>query len=137
MDECIFCRIVKGDLPSVKVHEDERHLAFLDLYPAKKGHTLVIPKSHSVHFSEMPDTELGELISFARKVAASVKTALGADGINLFLNEGGAAGQLVFHVHFHVIPRFSGDGILFKYGRENYSEGEMAKYGLKISSSFK
>ncbi len=138
MEDCLFCKIIKGGVSSAKVYEDENHLAFLDIFPANKGHTLIIPKKHYAHFSEIPHEEIGRLIEAVRKVAAGVKTALKAEGINLFLNEGRAAGQLIFHAHFHVIPRFEGDGLIFKTNREKYSdETEKEQFRNKIASALK
>ncbi|MFH1442619.1 MAG: HIT family protein [Candidatus Micrarchaeota archaeon] len=135
MDECLFCKIVSGEIPSSKVYEDKNHIAFLDIYPAKKGHTLVIPKKHHAHFSQINAQEIGEFIGAVQKVAAGVKKALKADGMNVFLNEGKAAGQIIFHAHFHIIPRYENDGLMFKFGRDSYDEGEQGQFVEKISSA--
>jgi histidine triad (HIT) family protein len=132
MLDCLFCKIVAGIVPSAKVYEDEGHLAFLDIYPANKGHTLVIPKKHYAHFSQIHSKEIGEYIKVVQKVAQAVKKSMKSDGINVFLNEGEAAGQVILHAHFHVIPRFNGDGIVFKVGRNEYTLAEKEEYRKKI-----
>lgn len=138
MEDCLFCKIVAGKIPATKVYEDSRHLAFLDIYPANKGHTLVIPKKHYAHFSEIHNKEVGEYIEFVQKIAAAVKKGLSADGVNVFLNEGVAAGQIIMHVHFHILPRFGSDGILFKVNRLEYEgEEEKRQYARKVASAVK
>lgn len=117
MTACIFCQIVEGILPSSKVYEDEICLAFMDIQPVNPGHVLVIPKAH---FKDLADlsAEVGEhLFRVAQRVVLSLpKTDLKIEGTNLFLADGEAAGQEVFHVHLHVIPRFAGDGFGFRFG---------------------
>ncbi|MBI5224765.1 HIT family protein [Candidatus Micrarchaeota archaeon] len=135
MEECIFCKIIEGKLPCWKVYEDKSHIAFLDLYPAVKGHVLVIPKKHYAHFSQIHHKEIGNFIEAVQKVAMGVKKAMKADGINVFLNEGKAAGQIVFHAHFHIIPRYENDGINFSVGRDSYLDGEMLMMQRKLTDS--
>lgn len=108
---CIFCRIASGEIPCAKVYEDENVLAFLDLAPVHPGHTLVIPKVHHKDMLEVP-AELGSAVFAAvSKVASAVMAATGAAGFNIMQNNGLAAGQTVFHIHWHIIPRFEGDGL--------------------------
>ena len=108
---CIFCRIASGEIPCAKVYEDEYVLAFLDLAPVHPGHTLVIPKTHDKDMLEVP-AELGTAVFAAiQKVAAAVLEATGAQGFNVMQNNRLAAGQTVFHIHWHIIPRFEGDGL--------------------------
>jgi len=108
---CIFCRIAKGEIPCSKIYEDDKVLAFLDLAPVHHGHTLVIPKSHHKDMLEVP-SELGCAIFAAmQKVAAAVVKATGAQGFNVMQNNGLAAGQTVFHIHWHIIPRFDDDSL--------------------------
>jgi histidine triad (HIT) family protein len=103
-ENCIFCRIVRGQLPSHKVYEDERCIAFLDINPFSKGHTLVSPKAHGETIWEMEEQEIGELFKTASKVSKAVMVATQADGFRLVQNNGEAANQAVPHVHVHVIP---------------------------------
>ena len=129
--ECIFCKIVKNELPSFKVYEDEKSLAFLDIKPVSKGHTLLIPKAHYKNLSETPDELLAHLAVAAKRVAAAVVKAVTADAFNLSVNCGAAAGQIIFHTHFHIIPRFSSDR-LSPWPHRQYSEGEAESIAEKI-----
>ncbi|AKB86090.1 HIT family protein [Methanococcoides methylutens] len=108
--ECLFCNIIKGDIPSYKVYEDETAYAFLDINPCSKGHTVVVPKTHYENFTEMPAEEAAGLFATVRMIARLVEDAVSADGSNIGLNNKPAAGQAVPHVHVHIIPRFEGDG---------------------------
>jgi histidine triad (HIT) family protein len=107
--DCLFCRIVAGELPSERVDEDDRALAFVDINPSTRGHTLVVPKRHSSGLYDIPPEDLAACMAMAKRIAASVTGALGAEGVNLLNNTGRAAGQVVFHFHLHVIPRYGGD----------------------------
>ena len=119
-NDCIFCAIAEGEIPSFKVYEDDLVLAYLDINPFAKGHTLVIPKSHAAGLLDADDKLLAELIVRVKKVAAQIKDRLGCDGFNILQNNGEAAGQTVKHIHFHIIPRWNGDPLAF----EN-SKGDM------------
>lgn len=103
---CIFCAIVAGEIPSFKVYEDDLVLAYLDINPFTKGHTLVIPKTHSANLLETDDETLAAVILRVKKIAAHLKEKLGADGFNILQNNGEAAGQTVHHLHFHIVPRY-------------------------------
>lgn len=110
-ETCIFCLIAKGKIPCAKVYEDDRILAFLDLSPVHPGHTLVIPKEHYKDMLHVP-CELGPAIfSALKKVGSAVMSATGASGFNIMQNNGSSAGQAVFHIHWHIIPRFDGDNL--------------------------
>ena len=104
-NDCIFCAIAAGEIPSFKVYEDDLVLAYLDINPFTEGHTLVIPKTHSANLIETPAETLAALIARVQKVAAHIKAALPCDGFNILQNNGAAAGQSVNHVHFHIVPR--------------------------------
>jgi diadenosine tetraphosphate (Ap4A) HIT family hydrolase len=114
--DCIFCRIVAGDAPASFVYRDERCAAFMDIQPVTPGHVLVIPTRHAANLSEL-DPEDGEhLFRVGQQLAAAVRrSGLRCEGVNLFLADGVAAGQEVFHVHLHVIPRFQGDGFGLRF----------------------
>jgi histidine triad (HIT) family protein len=105
-NECLFCKIARGEIPSQKVYEDSEFLAFLDINPRNPGHTLVIPKAHYETILEMPEKEAGNLFKTVKKIAEAVKRGMEADGISIGQSNGRAAGQVIPHVHFHVIPRF-------------------------------
>lgn len=114
-DDCIFCGIAKGEIPSSIVAEDDATVAFLDIRPVNPGHTLVIPKDHAAYLADLPPKAGARLFDVARKVGAALRASgLRCEGVNLFLADGKAAGQEVFHVHLHVVPRYTGDGFGLK-----------------------
>lgn len=106
MTDCIFCKIVAGDIPSAKVYEDEQVLAFLDITQVTKGHTLIIPKAHVDNLFEMETDTASQLFAVVPKLAKHLKETLNATGLNLVNNNGETAGQTVFHSHLHLLPRF-------------------------------
>lgn len=109
MTDCIFCKIISGDIPSYKIYEDDETLAFLDITQTTKGHTLVIPKKHVRNVLEMTPDEAATLFSKVPVIAANLVEKLGASGLNILQNNEVIAGQTVFHAHVHLIPRFSED----------------------------
>jgi histidine triad (HIT) family protein len=111
MSDCIFCKIINKKLPCYQIYEDDNFLAFLDIEPISKGHTLIIPKKHYNTFEETPIELLSEMIKVVNKVGIAIKKATKADAFNIGLNNGKAAGQLIMHTHFHIIPRFNDDGL--------------------------
>lgn len=113
-NNCVFCAIAAGEIPSFKVYEDEVVVAYLDINPFSKGHTLVIPKVHSPNLIDTPDDILSAVIVRVKKVAAHLKQALAADGFNILQNNGAAAGQTVMHLHFHIVPRYGTEPIAFE-----------------------
>ncbi len=133
---CIFCKIIRGEIPCDKVYEDDKTFAFLDISPVNSGHTLVVPKHHCRDILEAPDEELKQTILTVKKVAKAMVHAVKADGWNLGVNNGEAAGQVVFHSHFHVIPRLSTDG-LKHWPHKSYSAGESKKVAAQIRKRLK
>lgn len=131
MDQCIFCKIISGELPSSRVYEDEHMVAFLDIYPIAPGHTLLVPKIHCNGFLDCTPEALSAMTLAAQKVARAVVAATGASACNIGINNGKAAGQIVFHLHMHIIPRREDDG-LRPWGHGEYREGEMAAIAEKI-----
>lgn len=119
-NDCVFCAIAAGEIPCFKVYEDDFALAYLDISPFAKGHTLVIPKAHAADIMEIGEADLSELVVRVKRIAAHLKDALGCDGFHVLQNNGAAAGQTVRHIHFHIVPRWNGDPIVF----ENH-EGDM------------
>jgi histidine triad (HIT) family protein len=107
--DCIFCRIIAGELPSTRVDEDERTIAFMDINPATRGHVLVVPREHTRDLLSIAPEDLAAVTASAQKLAAAVSERLGADGVNLLNSCGRVAWQTVFHFHMHVIPRYAGD----------------------------
>lgn len=124
MSDCIFCKIIKGDLPCHKILEDNEFIAFLDINPAAKGHSLVVPKKHVESFLDLPSSELQALFSHVQSICRVLKKDFGSDGFNLVVNNDKSAGQLVPHVHVHIIPRRNEDGVNLKWPRAKYGEGE-------------
>jgi histidine triad (HIT) family protein len=110
MNECLFCRFVKKEIATEIVFENEIALAFLDILPRAPGHTMVIPKRHAQNISELPDDLVGPFFQTTKKVIAQIDRALHPDGFTLGMNYGKASGQEVQHLHFHIIPRWHGDG---------------------------
>lgn len=111
MDDCLFCKIIKGEVPASMVYENDKIFAFLDIKPVNKGHTLVVPKEHHADLTETPEEVLGEMLARSKKIADAVVKAVNADGFNIGINTKPAAGQVVFHTHLHIIPRFKDDGL--------------------------
>ena len=107
--DCIFCKIITGELPATIVAEDERTIAFMDIAPATRGHALVIPRAHATDLLSIPLDDLQAVIAAAQRLAVEAKRRLGADGVNLINSCGAAAWQTVFHFHVHVIPRYQED----------------------------
>jgi len=135
MKDCIFCKIVRGEMPSSRVFETEKILAFLDINPVSKGHTLVIPKTHYAGFSEIPADILTEVGKALQKIGHAARTHLGSDGFNVLLNNGRAAGQLVDHAHFHLVPRSLGDGVMGWPRVRPYGAGEAERVRSKLAEA--
>jgi histidine triad (HIT) family protein len=108
--DCVFCKIAKGEVPSKKIYEDADTVAFLDISPRNPGHALVIPKKHYGSILDIPENELANLMKTVKKVVVATKNATNSDGTSIVQSNGRAAGQMVGHIHFHVIPRFMSEG---------------------------
>ena len=130
--DCIFCKIVKGEIPGERMYETDKSVAILDLFPLNKGHVLVIPKKHYEKLLEIPLEEFQDMIQVAYKVAQGMVKALNPDGYHLLMNNGKASGQEIDHSHLHIIPRFSDDGIKFGWRHLKYEEEELKAYGEKL-----
>ncbi|MCX6998439.1 MAG: HIT family protein [Kiritimatiellaeota bacterium] len=122
--ECIFCRIAAGALPAVKIYEDADTLAFLDIGPIVKGHALVIPRQHYDPITQTPEPVLARLMAVVKKIAQAQMNGLRADGVNVIQANGAAAGQMVPHLHFHVIPRYRADGHHWNWAAKKYEQPE-------------
>ncbi len=131
MPDCIFCKIVRGDLPSFKIYEDDETLAFLDIHPVNPGHTLVIPKEHATNIFEVSPEQWSSVQETVRMLAHPIERAMQADGINLAMNNREHAGQVVDHAHVHLIPRFKGDGLKL-WPHKAYKDGEAEDVKQKI-----
>ena len=121
-NNCVFCAIAEGEIPSFKVYEDDLVLAYLDINPFSEGHTLVIPKAHYTGLLDTPADVLKELVVRVQKVAAHLKGALPCDGFNILQNNGEAAGQTVKHLHFHIVPRYAGEPLVFESHKGDMEE---------------
>ena len=124
-DDCLFCKMVAGQIPVTKIYEDEVVLAFLDIGPISDGHTLVIPKQHFEKLHDGPSELLGRIGSQLGKIAGAVTAAMNSDGYNVLCNNGRAAGQLVEHLHFHIIARRNGDGLFGRWPAYRYEQGRI------------
>ncbi|MBJ8325110.1 HIT family protein [Streptococcus pacificus] len=133
MEDCIFCKIVSGDIPSSKVYEDDDVLAFLDITQATDGHTLVIPKKHVRNVLEMDEETAETVFSRVPKLARAIKTAMGAQGLNIINNNEKAAGQTVFHAHIHLLPRYQeGDEFDFQFVQHEPDFAKLAELAKTI-----
>lgn len=111
MADCIFCKIANGEIPSSTIYEDEEFRVILDIFPASKGHALIIPKAHYKDLYEIPEEQLEKVAILAKSIGTKMKAVLNCDGLNLVQNNEVAAGQTVFHFHLHLIPRYEGDSV--------------------------
>lgn len=132
VDGCVFCKMVAGQIPVTKIYEDDVVLSFLDIGPLSDGHTLVIPKQHFEKLHHCPPEILSRVASQLGKIAAAVAGAMNSDGYNVLCNNGRAAGQLVDHLHFHIIPRNSGDGVFNRWPAYKYEKGKIEQIAAKI-----
>ncbi len=125
MSECIFCKIANGEIPSFKLFEDDDVLAFLDVNPVSEGHLLVIPKDHHENIFEIPEEKLRRISEVCKDMSMLCKEKLGATGVNVLNASGKDAQQSVFHIHFHVIPRSSGDGLDLQFHGRSLDSDKM------------
>jgi len=135
--DCIFCKIVKGEIPSSCVYTDDACMAFLDIGPLAAGHVLLIPRAHHERLTDVPDGEMATVGRVMPRLARAVMAATGAEGFNIYQTNGACAGQVVPHVHFHIIPRRSNDGLGFRWKPGSYGEGEMEDYRRRIAEAVK
>jgi len=131
-DDCLFCKMAAGQIPVTKIYEDENILAFLDIGPISDGHTLIIPKQHFEKLHDCPTEILGRLVERLGKIAAAVTAAMNTDGYNVLCNNGRAAGQLIEHLHFHIIGRKTGDGLFDRWPAYKYEQGKIEVIAEKI-----
>ena len=132
MEDCIFCRIVAGALPSIRIHEDERAIVIMDINPATRGHALVLPRAHARDISDIPDDDLAHCARVSRSIARRAVSALGADGVTIMQSNAAAAWQTVFHYHVHVIPRYLDDPLVLPW---HPAPGDLAEI-QDISSAY-
>jgi histidine triad (HIT) family protein len=135
-DNCIFCKLANGDIPTNSIYEDEDFKVILDADPVSRGHALILPKQHYANLYELGDEEAAKIMPLAKKLAKKMTDVLGADGFNILQNNGEVAGQSVFHYHLHLIPRFkdapNNQGLL-GFTHPGLSEEEIKEIGAKLS----
>lgn len=124
-DNCVFCKIISGEIPAHTIYEDEKFKVILDVAPATKGHALIIPKDHYANMYELPEDTAADVIKLAKKMMQVMTDKLQCDGFNIIQNNGEIAGQTVFHFHMHLIPRYKDDGEILKYVSLHPSQEEM------------
>ncbi|WP_088838862.1 MULTISPECIES: HIT family protein [unclassified Listeria] len=138
MEDCIFCKIINGDIPSAKIYEDDAVYAFLDLGQVTKGHTLVVPKKHARNMLDLDEDTAAQLFRRIPKIANAVKNVYNADGLNILNNNEEVASQTVFHCHVHLIPRYSKNnddfGLKWKENSNTYTQEELLERAEKISA---
>jgi histidine triad (HIT) family protein len=133
---CVFCAIVAGEAPAIRIYEDDAYLAILDIRPFTRGHTLVIPKQHTVDLTDTPPETLAQLVTIGQRIARAARATELADATNIGINDGGAAFQRVFHIHLHVLPRRNGDklsvakGLLLRRDPDREGTGRILRDAL-------
>jgi histidine triad (HIT) family protein len=133
--DCIFCKIITGEISSARIYEDEYALAFLDANPNNHGHTLVVPKTHARNILDISEDALARMTPAVKKVSKAVFEGMSAAGLNITMNNEPVAGQVIFHLHIHIIPRFAGDGLKVWTKKVPYKEGEMEQVAEKIKNA--
>lgn len=136
-NDCLFCAILDGELPSYKIYEDDYFYVMLDRFPKCLGHTLILPKRHAAHVFDLNEEECTRLMPLAQKISVALRESLEFGGLNLIQNNGPIAGQEVNHFHLHLIPRFDGDNMAVQYKREDPSDEEFKAITEKIAESLK
>lgn len=134
MNNCIFCKIANGEIPAQTIYEDESFRVILDLAPASKGHALILPKQHSEHVCDAKEEVLEKILPLAGKIGKAAMASLGATGFNVIQNNGSSAGQTVFHLHVHVIPRYEDTEQILTWSTMTPDEGELQETAQKIKA---
>ena len=134
---CIFCKIIKGEISAIKVYENEETFAFLDITPIHPGHTLVIPKNHASNIYEISEKDFLAVSKTVHTLAKAIKEGLKCEGINIYMNNEAPAGQVIFHSHIHIIPRFVNDGYEHWHGKRGIEKNLLEEAGEKIKNSLR
>ena len=132
MEDCIFCKIANGEIPTKTLYEDADFRVILDLGPATKGHALILPKEHAANLYELPDETAGKVLVLAKRMALTMREKLHCDGLNLVQNNGEVAGQTVSHFHLHLIPRYKGDGQQINWVPGKPTQEELEEVKMEI-----
>lgn len=136
MSDCIFCKIIKGEIPSATIFEDDEFKVILDRFPSGEGHVLIIPKNHVANIFEIDEEQAGRLFKLAVKVSKVMKDVLGFENMNILQNNGEVAGQSVFHFHMHLIPRYENDGINIKWNPTEPTDEDIEAVRKKLAEKF-
>lgn len=136
-DHCLFCKIIQGQIPASLILETDDAVAFLDIHPVIKGHTLLVPKPHHAHLTELPPSVAANTAALLPKLCRAVQIATGADGYNVIINNGQAAGQTINHGHWHIIPRFHNDPVNWPWPHSDYVGDELAQTQSAIKRELK
>ncbi|MCD8299715.1 MAG: HIT family protein [Clostridiales bacterium] len=136
VENCIFCKLANGDIPTNVIYEDEMFTVILDASPATRGHALILPKDHAANIYELPDETASKVFLLAKRLAAHMTDVLDCDGFNVVQNNGEVAGQTVFHFHMHLIPRYIGDGNEDRLGwnHMDITDGEISELSEKLAT---
>jgi histidine triad (HIT) family protein len=134
MDDCVFCKIIKGELPSHKIFEDNNFVAILDINPAAAGHTLLMTKKHYENIFDLDEELSDSVFTMTARICRTLKEVLRPDGINILQNSGIEAGQTVSHFHLHLIPRFANDGLKFAWKTKNLTDEEISSLLKRIKA---
>lgn len=134
MSDCIFCKLVRGEIPSARVLETDRAVAFLDIGPLNPGHVLVVPREHYESLPDLPDDLAAATAALLPRLCRAVRDATGAEGLNVLVNTGRVAGQSVDHVHWHIIPRHSGDALRWRWPAGRYQGDELEALRSRIAA---
>lgn len=133
-DDCIFCKLANGDIPTNTIYEDDFFRVILDASPANLGHALILPKEHFANIFEADDEYLAKALPLAKKVASVIKEEFKCDGVNIQQNNGTAAGQTVFHLHIHIIPRYDSDNFTLNWPQKSPSADEQKEIAVRLSA---
>lgn len=134
-DDCLFCKIAGGSIPSATVYEDSNFRVFMDVNPASRGHCLIVPREHFDDIYDLDAETAGKLFSLATLIARALKDALNCDGLNIVQNNGEIAGQTIHHFHLHLIPRYKGDDFSMQFVQHEISQGDLDKLRNEIRSA--
>ena len=137
MSDCIFCKIANGEIPSATVYEDNAFRAIMDIAPASRGHIIILPKQHAANVFELSEELASKIYVVAQKIAKVVKEEVECEGINILQNNGEVAGQTVFHLHMHVIPRYTNDGIQIKWKQQEVDQEKIKELATKLATKLK
>ena len=134
-EDCIFCKLANGKIPTNSIYEDEDFNVIMDLSPASRGHAIILPKNHAANLFELGEEDASKIMLVAKKCANAMKKTLNFDGFNVLQNNGETAGQTVFHLHVHLIPRYKHDGVTIKFAEHNETE-DVSKVAEEIRKGF-